>query len=111
MFKESIEDDHIIEQIEPTPRLNSKRCRVIALTLKLLLQYTTLFISALVWYFYDFFIALLALVLTFIIMGIVRSKLRNSVIPFTQREYHYNDAAIATWYTAKVLCYEDIKAL
>jgi hypothetical protein len=60
-----------------------------------------------IWYFYDFFIALLSLVLTFIIMGIIRSKLRNAVIPFNQREYQYNDKAIADWYVAKELCYEE----
>jgi len=38
-------------------------------------------------------------------MGIIRSKLRNSVIPLTQQEYHYNDEAIANWYTAKRLCF------
>lgn len=101
-------DNQIIEQFESTPRLSLKKCRVIALVLKLFLQYATIFISALVWYLYDFFIALLALVLTFIIMGIIRSKLRNSSIPFTQREFQYDDTAIATWYTAKALCDGDV---
>ncbi|MDD3475389.1 MAG: hypothetical protein PHI38_00825 [Sulfurimonas sp.] len=104
MYQEPIDNNQIIEQIEPTPRLYLKKCRVIALILKLFLQYATVLLSVVVWYFYDFFIALLALVLTFIIMGIIRSKLRNSSIPFTQREHHYDDAAIATWYTAKTLC-------
>jgi len=40
-------------------------------------------------------------------MGIIRSKLRNSVIPFNQREYQYSDKAIADWYSAKELCYEE----
>lgn len=100
-------DNQIIEQLEPTPRLYLNRCKVIALILKLFLQYATIFISAVVWYIYDFFIALLALVLTFIIMGIIRSKLRNSTIPFTQREYQYDDGEIAAWYTAKELCNGD----
>lgn len=103
MFKENIEEQ-IIEQIESTPRLYLKRCKVIALILRLFLQYTTVLFSLGVWYFYDFFIALLALVLTFIIIGIVRSKLRNSSIPFKQREYQYDDASIAAWYTAKEFC-------
>jgi hypothetical protein len=56
---------------------------------------------------YDYFMAFFALILSFIIMGIVRSKLRNSVIPPNQREYQYNDKGIADWYTAKELCYGD----
>ena len=70
-----------IDLIEPTPKLHSKRCRVAAFILRVFLQFTTFIVSLLAWYFYDYFIALLTLVLSFIIMGIIRSKLRNSVIP------------------------------
>jgi putative Mn2+ efflux pump MntP len=95
-----------IDMIEPTPKINSKRCKLVALLLRLLLQFTTPFIGLLVWYVYDYFIAIASLLLSFIIMGIVRSKLRNSVIPPKQREYHYNDKGIADWYTARELCIE-----
>jgi len=107
LFQENIENQ-IIDQIESIPRLYSKKCKIIALILRLFLQYATVITSLAVWFLYDFFIAMLALVLTFIIMGIVRSKLRNSVIPFTQREHHYDDEAIAAWYTAKALCYGEV---
>jgi hypothetical protein len=53
---------------------------------------------------YDYFIAIATLLLSFIIMGIIRSKIRNSVIPMKQREYQYNDQGIADWYTAKEIC-------
>jgi len=99
-----MQDDYI-EMIEPTPKLTSKKCRVIAMVLRFFLQFFTYLIGVLTWYLYDYFIAILALVLSFIIMGIVRSKLRNSVIPFKQREYQYDDKSIAIWYTAKVLCF------
>lgn len=99
--------EDFIEQIEPTPALNSQRCRFTALILRLFLQYAMIFSALTAWYLYDFFIALLALVLAFIIMGIIRSKIRNNVIPFSQREYHYSDKEIADWYTAKTLCYEE----
>lgn len=98
--------EDFIEQLEPTPVLHSKKCRFAALALRLFLQYATIFAALAAWYLYDFFIALLALVLAFIIMGIIRSKLRNSVIPPSQREYRYSDKDIADWYTAKMLCYE-----
>ncbi|MEA3371476.1 MAG: hypothetical protein U9Q40_09080 [Campylobacterota bacterium] len=96
-----------IDLIEPTPKLHSKKCKMIALLLRVFLQFTTFIASLIVWYLYDFFLALLTLVLTFIIMGIIRSKLRNAVIPPSQREYQYNDQGIADWYTAKEICFED----
>ena len=103
--------DNYIEMIEPTPKLYSKKCKTISFLLKLFLQYTTILSSLAAWYMYDYFIALLTLVLSFIVMGIIRSNLRNSVIPITQREYHYNDQGIADWYTAKELCYESNQSL
>ena len=95
-----------IDLIEPTPKLHSKKCKLISLFLRLFLQFTTIIVSLITWYLYDYFMAIAALLLSFIIMGIVRSKLRNTVIPPNQREYQYNDKGIADWYTAKELCYE-----
>ena len=95
-----------IDMIEPTPKLHSKKCKLVAFLLRVFLQFTTFIISIVTWYLYDLFIASLTLVLTFIIMGIIRSKLRNSVIPPSQSEYQYNDQGIADWYTAKEICYE-----
>jgi len=95
-----------IELIEPTPKLKSKKCKIISFLLRIFLQFTT-FLSALIaLYLYDYFIALLTLVLSFIIMGIIRSKIRNSVIPPNQREYQYNDQGIADWFTAREICFE-----
>jgi len=95
-----------IDMIEPTPKLKTKKCRLIALLLRLFLQFTTIIVGLITWYFYDYFIAIAALLLSFIIVGIIRAKLRNSVIPPKQREYHYNDKGIADWYTARELCIE-----
>ncbi|MEN8304428.1 MAG: hypothetical protein ABFQ64_10205 [Campylobacterota bacterium] len=95
-----------IDMIEPTPKLHSKKCRLASFILRLFLQFTTFVAGLLSWYLYDYFIAALTLVLTFIIMGIIRSKLRNAVIPPGQREYQYNDQGIADWYIAKEICYE-----
>ena len=95
-----------IDLIEPTPKSHSKKCKLISLLLRLFLQFTTIIVGLITWYLYDYFMAIAALLLSFIIMGIVRSKLRNTVIPPNQREYQYNDKGIADWYTAKELCYE-----
>ena len=96
-----------IELIEPTPKLYSKKCKLISYMLRLFLQFMTITVGLISWYLYDYFIAVATLLVTFIIMGIVRSKLRNSVIPPSQREYQYNDQGIADWYTAKELCLDE----
>ena len=96
-----------INLIEPTPKLHSKKCKALSFAIRLFLQYALYPLTLTVWYYYDYFIAGATLLLGFIIIGIIRSKLRNSVIPLTQREYHYTDAAIADWYSAKILCLEE----
>ncbi|MEA1892712.1 MAG: hypothetical protein U9N33_08380 [Campylobacterota bacterium] len=99
----------IIDMIESTPSLHSKKCKMISLILRVFLQFTTPIVGVIIWYMYDYFIAITALLLSFLIMGIVRSKLRNSVIPPKQREHQYNDQKIADWYTAKELCYDELE--
>lgn len=101
--------DDFIEMIEPTPKLHSKKCKLISLAIRIFLQFSIYIISLIVWLMYDYFIALATLLLSFIIMGIVRSKIRNSVIPPKQREFQYSDQGIADWFTAKELCFEDAK--
>ena len=98
-----------IDLIEPTPKLHSKKCKLISLCLKLFLQYSALVSGLMTWYVSDYFIAIAVTILTYIVMGIVRSKLRNSVIPFSQREYQYNDQGIADWYTAKEICNDELE--
>ena len=101
--------DDFIDQIEPTPKLRSKKCKLISLTLRLFLDFTTICAGLIAWYFYDYFIAIATLLLTFIIMGIIRSKIRNSVIPIKQREYQYNNKGISDWYTAKEICNDELE--
>jgi len=96
-----------IKLLEPTPEFKSKKCKIALFGLRLVLEYTTFVTGALVWYFYDYFFALAALVLAFIVMGIIRSYMRNNSIPASQREYHYNDKAIAAWYLSQNLCFEE----
>ncbi|QOP41566.1 hypothetical protein [Sulfurimonas marina] len=101
---------NFIDMMEPTPVLLTKKCKLIALLIRIFLQFSIYPISAVVWYIYGWFIAVLTLFLGFVIIGIIRSKLRNDSIPVKQREYNYNDQGIATWYTAKQFCYpEEVK--
>jgi len=94
-----------IDQIEPTPKLHSKKCKLIAFGIRFFLQYSLYLLVVIMWYEYDYFIAIASLLLGFIVIGIIRSKLRNSVIPPSQREYLYTDQGIADWYTARQLCF------
>jgi len=98
--------NNIIDMIEPTPKLHTKRCRLISFLLKIFLQFSIYALTLTVWYLFDYFIAFFTLLLSYLIIGIIRSKLRNSVIPIKQREYQYNDKGIADWYTARELCIE-----
>ena len=95
-----------IDLIEPTPKLHTQKCKLISLLIRIFLQFTTFIMALIAWYIYDYFIGGLTLILSFVIMGIIRSKIRNSVIPLKQREYQYNDQGIADWYTARELCIE-----
>lgn len=96
-----------IELLEATPKLKTKKCKLFALLIQLFLEYTSFLVAVLAWFLYDFFIAGAVLVLVFIVMGILRSKMRNSSIPLSQQEYHYNDKGIAEWYTKTHFCYDE----
>ena len=96
-----------INMLEPTPKLHSKKCKIISTLLWFFLKFSIYIITITSWYLYDYFIAFFVLILSFIIIGIIRSKLRNIAIPASQQEYQYNDRGIADWYTAREICFED----
>lgn len=98
-------NDEIIELIEPTPVIKKKECKIAALVIALGLTYGSFMVAALIWYLYDLFFGVGALLISYLVIGIIRSKLRNSAIPLTQQEYQYSDKAIATWFVSRrLLC-------
>lgn len=99
--------DDYIELIQPTPKLSSNRCRISAFMIRIFLQFGTAFATLTAWFLYDYFIAGAALLVSFLVIGIIRSKMRNIAIPQHQREYAYSDDAIAKWFSAKELCVEE----
>jgi len=101
-----MKENHI-ELIEATPKLKTKKCKLFALLVQCFLEYTTFLAAVVAWILYDYFIAGAVLLLAFIVMGILRSKMRNSSIPLSQQEYHYNDKGIALWFCARHLCFEE----
>jgi hypothetical protein len=98
-----------IEMIDPTPKLHTKKCKAVSYTIWLFLKFSTFAATLIAWYMYDYFIAFFVLILSFIIVGIIRAKLRNIAIPQKQQEYPYNDKAIADWFSAREICagYDD----
>jgi hypothetical protein len=102
-------ENDFIEMMEPTPKLLSKKCKLISFLIRIFLQFSIYIIALIVWLMYDYFIAIATLLLSFIIMGILRSKIRNSVIPSKQREFQYSDQGIADWYTAKEICNDELE--
>ena len=97
-------ENNYIDMIEETPTLLTKKCKMISLAIKLFLQTTAIFIALFSWYLYDYFIAIGVFLLSFIVMGIIRSKIIHSVIPPKQREHNYDDKEIADWFTSRELC-------
>lgn len=97
--------EHPIFNIDPTPTLPTRRCRLIARMMGWGLSYGNYVIALIVWWQSDWFIAIGALLMGYIVFGIIRSKLRNDSIPPAQREIPYNDYAIATWYLSRNHCF------
>ncbi len=97
-------NDDIIEPKEDTPSLTSKKCKYIAVAVEVALKTSIYLLTALAWIKYDYFAAIATLLLAFIVMGVLRSKMKVTSIPSKQLEFDYSDKDIAIWYTSKNLC-------
>ncbi|MBL0708408.1 MAG: hypothetical protein JJW00_05110 [Sulfurimonas sp.] len=93
-----------IDMMEQTPKLNSKKCKLFSTLLQYFLQYSIYVVGIITWLIYDYFIGIATFLLSFIIVGIIRSKITNSAIPIKQREHRYTDKEIAEWFIAKEIC-------
>ncbi|HIC43219.1 MAG TPA: hypothetical protein EYO73_02675 [Sulfurimonas sp.] len=96
-----------MEMYTQTPILHSKKCKLLALIFRLFLSYGIYLITAGVWFIYNWYYALSALLLSFVLMGILRSKLLHSSIPKVQQEFTYSDKDISAWYLHRYICYTD----
>lgn len=94
-----------IPNLEPTPEPITPYCRFLARILGWLLSYGTYLVGILFWLTYDWFYGIAGVLAGFVIMGIVRAKIRNSAVPLQQLEYAYTDQAIAKWFVVRrLLC-------
>ena len=97
-----MQDDYI-DVFEVVPEIKSTKCKIISFMVYLFLQFSSILSGIIAWFIYDYFVAIATLLVTFIIMGIIRSKIANSVIPPHQREHHYSDKELANWFSTKEL--------
>ena len=101
-----MDERNSIELTTPVPKFTTFTCKAYTLLIVIGLQSAHILAALFVWYRYDYFFALATLLVGYIAVGIVRSKLRNGSIPLLQREYDYNDHEIARWYLARTLCFK-----
>ena len=87
-----------------TPEPPNIQCKLLKLFLSTFLSYGAFIIALSVWWFYNWYYALSALLLSFILMGILRSKLLHSSIPKVQQEFTYSDSDIIGWYLHMNIC-------
>lgn len=91
--------------IHPTPEPQQTRCRILVALIAATLSYGAYLFPLLVWWMSDIFYALGTLIVSYLVIGIIRSKLRNSSIPREQQEYNYTDHAVAAWFVSRhLLC-------
>ena len=100
-------NDQIITELKQTPIFKTSRCRFLAYALSYILKFGTLIFSAFIWYVSDYFFAIASLLLFYVVMGIVRSKLLHISIPGVQQEHNYSDLELAHWFLDRRYCFEN----
>ena len=86
------------------PQPPNNVCKLLHLLLSNTLSFGIYIITAAVWFLYNWYYALSAFLLAYILMGILRSKLLHSSIPKVQQEFTYSDKDIAAWYLHMYVC-------
>ena len=97
-------NDEIIDTKMPIPVFTTRRCRFFALLMSTLLRFGSIIVAIIVAIRYDYFLAIAALLTSYIILGIVRSKIRDMVIPVKLQEFTYSDSDIAKLYLHQEVC-------
>lgn len=86
-----------IELFDALPKLKTKKEKFYAATIALALSYGHIVIALIVWYQSNWYIALSALLLAFLVTGIISSKLLHIYVPQKQHELSYSSKELATW--------------
>lgn len=79
----------------PKPKNRKEKYRVNALGF--LLTYGSLMVGGIVWLMFDWFYAVAFTLVSYLILGIIMSKLAQANVPWAQWEHRYNGFELAAW--------------
>jgi len=104
-----MKNDDYIDLIQAPLTPKTRKCKLLVQLLALFLTYAPFLIAGLFFIYFDLFIGIISLIFSYIVIGIIRSKIRIISIPPAQLEYTYDDYTIASWYLLKHYCYENLE--
>jgi hypothetical protein len=94
------EEDYI--EILPNPK--DKKCKFIIYAIYIFLSFGWLIIACIFWYSFNIYFALLSIPVSYIIIGIISSKMKLEAIPFNMLEMSHSNYDIAKWFSMKNIC-------
>jgi hypothetical protein len=86
-----------IELFEKTPEVKGLKAKALHLLLSYFLSYGYIIIALITWWQTQWYMALSALLFSYLIIAIIASKLLHSYIPNRQQEFTYSSKDIAAW--------------
>ena len=92
--------------IEVVPEFEDKKCRNLALVIRLLFNTLPLILFVVFYLMYGLYFGIGSWIVGYIFTSVFVSKKRQEVIPFAQSEFDYTNMQIAKFYVKKELCYE-----
>lgn len=87
-----------LELFKPVPRAQNTIQKWLRWLLGTFLAYGAFILAAVAWYLYNWYIGLSILLLAYLVIGILSSKIIHLAIPPVQREFAYSPYEIASWY-------------
>jgi len=97
-------EEIVPDLIEPVPIIKGTRCKILLFLLYIFISFSPALAGLILWYMYDFFIAIAFFLFFTLCIGIVISKLRLFSLPVAQREMNYSNLQVAKWFLDKNVC-------
>ena len=86
-----------LELVTPVPKLKSFWHKSLQYMMGIFLDYGAFIIAAIMLLFFHWYIALSTLLVTYLVVGIISSKLVHHFIPLHQQELNYSSFEISAW--------------